>query len=173
MRAAERNYPNGRSGRLTRQSVDRMVTDERICRRSKTVRIEHVAVWTNDLERLRVFYERYLDARAGPQYRSSTRPGFVSYFLTFPGGGIRLELMSAPGLAAGPRAATVGYAHIALTVGSRADVDALTARMRADGVCVVSGAHQTGDGYYESVVEDPDGNAVEISASSCRPMSSG
>jgi lactoylglutathione lyase len=128
------------------------------------VRLEHVAVWTNDLDRLRAFYERYFGARAGVRYRSATRAGFASYFLTFPDGGGRLELMTAPGLAATAGAAAVGYAHIALTVGSRADVEALTARLRVEGVRVVSAPRQTGDGYFESVVEDPDGNAIEIIA---------
>lgn len=129
-----------------------------------TVRLEHVALWTRDLERLRGFYERYFAARAGAQYRSATRPGFVSYFLTFPGGGGRLELMTAPELSEPRRADAIGYAHVAVTVGSRADVERLTARMLADGVRVVSGPRRTGDGYFESVVEDPDGNAVEITA---------
>jgi lactoylglutathione lyase len=128
------------------------------------VRLEHVAIWTADLERLRAFYERYFEARAGEQYRSVTRPGFASYFLAFPDGGGRLELMTAPGLAATAGAAAIGYAHIALTVGSRADVEALTQRMRDDGVRVVSAPRETGDGYFESVVEDPDGNAIEITA---------
>jgi lactoylglutathione lyase len=128
------------------------------------VRLEHVAVWTHDLERLRSFYERYLAARSGAQYRSATRAGFASYFLTFPDGGSRLELMSAPGLAATAVAPAVGYAHIALSVGSRADVEALTERMRGDGVRIVSAPRQTGDGYFESVVEDPDGNLIEITA---------
>jgi lactoylglutathione lyase len=128
------------------------------------VRVEHVAVWTNDLERLRAFYERYFGARAGARYASTTRAGFVSYFLTFPNSGTRLELMSAPGLAATAGAPAVGYAHIALTVGSRAEVEALTQRMRLDGVRVVSPPRLTGDGYFESVVEDPDGNPIEISA---------
>jgi lactoylglutathione lyase len=127
-------------------------------------RVEHVAIWTGDLERLRAFYERYFAARAGASYRSATRAGFASYFLTFPDGGSRLELMSAPGLAATAVAPAVGYAHIALTVGSRADVETLTERMRLDGVRVVSPPRQTGDGYFESVVEDPDGNAIEIAA---------
>jgi lactoylglutathione lyase len=128
------------------------------------VRFEHVAIWTNDLERLRTFYERYFGAHAGGQYRSATRPGFASYFLTFPDGGGRVELMSGLGLAATAGAPAVGYAHIALAVGSRADVEALTERMQRDGVRVVSAARQTGDGYFESVVEDPDGNAVEVTA---------
>jgi lactoylglutathione lyase len=126
--------------------------------------LDHVAIWTADVERLRGFYEQYFEASAGAQYRSATRPGFVSYFLTFPDGATRLELMAAPGLAASAGAAAVGYAHIALTVGSRADVVTLTERLRGDGVRVVSAPRETGDGYFESVVEDPDGNLVEIAA---------
>jgi lactoylglutathione lyase len=128
------------------------------------VRIEHVAVWTNDLERLRAFYERYFGARAGTQYRSATRPGFTSYFLAFPGGDSRLELMAAPGLGRCSAVPAVGYAHVALRVGSRAEVEALTERMRVDGVRVLSAPRDTGDGYFESVVADPDGNAVELTA---------
>ncbi len=126
------------------------------------MRIEHIAVWTSDLERLRAFYERYFGARASAPYRSATRPGFTSYFLTFPDGDGRLELMAAPGLARAADSPAAGYAHVALSVGSRADVEALTERMRADGVCIVSAPRETGDGYFESVVQDPDGNAVEI-----------
>jgi lactoylglutathione lyase len=132
------------------------------------MRLEHVAVWTRDLERLRAFYERYFDARAGAPYRSATRAGFASYFLAFPAGGGRLELMSLPALGdapADPHAApAVGWAHLALSVGSRDAVAALTERMRADGVRVLSEPRQTGDGYFESVVADPDGNVVEITA---------
>ena len=128
------------------------------------MRIEHAALWTRDLERLRAFYERYFDAQAGARYASATRSGFVSYFLRFPSGGARLELMALPELqdaAAGP---AVGYAHLALAVGSCEAVDALTERLRADGVRVLAGPRRTGDGYYEAVVEDPDGNALEITA---------
>jgi lactoylglutathione lyase len=126
--------------------------------------IEHVAVWTTNLERLRAFYERYFGARAGGRYQSATRPGFASYFLTFPGSGSRLELMTLPALAKGGGPPATGWAHIALSVGSRSDVEAMTARMRGDGVRVLSEPRQTGDGYFESVVEDPDGNQVEITA---------
>jgi len=129
------------------------------------MRLEHVAVWTRDVERLRAFYERYFGAQAGARYRSATRPGFSSYFLTFPDGGGRLELMSSPEVVGSSGAAgRAGYAHLAVAVGSRAAVEALTARMAADGVRVLSPPRQTGDGYFESVVEDPDGNPVEITA---------
>ncbi len=130
------------------------------------MRIEHVALWTRDLERLRAFYERYFDARSGARYESATRAGFTSYFLTFPSGGARLEVMSLPELGdpSGADAPAVGWAHLALTVGSRAAVTLLTERMRVDGVRILSEPRLTGDGYFESVVADPDGNAIEITA---------
>jgi lactoylglutathione lyase len=127
------------------------------------MRIEHVALWTRDLERLRTFYETYFEARAGAKYVNA-RTGFESYFLTFEGGA-RLEIMRLPELApAGESGAPerVGYGHLALAVGSEALVDALTARIKADGHTLLSGPRRTGDGYYESVVLDPDGNRVEI-----------
>jgi len=128
------------------------------------MRIEHLAIWTRDLERLRSFYERYFGARATGRYMSANRAGFSSYFLSFPGGGSRLELMTLPTLTERLPQPTVGYAHIAVTVGSGADVEALTAKMREAGVRIVSEPRQTGDGYFESVIEDPDGNQVELTA---------
>lgn len=140
------------------------------------MRIEHVAVWTPSaarLERLRAFYETHFGARAGARYESAHRPGFVSCFLTLPASeageppSARIELMTAPGLAAAAGAdggEAAGYAHLALSVGSRAAVDALAARLAAGGVPVVSGPRLTGDGYYEAVVRDPDGNLIEITA---------
>lgn len=110
------------------------------------MRIEHVAVWTRDLERLRAFYERWFGATAGARYDSATHPGFSSYFLTFPGGGGRLELMRIPDLAPPASAPAVGYAHIAVALGSRHAVDALAARMAADGVRLASAPRTTGDG---------------------------
>jgi lactoylglutathione lyase len=88
----------------------------------------------------------------------------VSYFLTFPGGGPRIELMTMPGVAPASGAQALGYAHVAVAVGSQAEVESLTARMRMDGVRVVSAPRETGDGYFEAVVEDPDGNEVEIAS---------
>jgi lactoylglutathione lyase len=128
------------------------------------MRLEHVAVWTRDLERLRAFYERHFGAQAGARYASRTRAGFESYFLTFPDGGVRLELMRLPALSAAPDGPAVGYAHLAFALGSRAAVDALAARLVAAGVPVVSGPRETGDGYYEAVLVDPDGNHLEIMA---------
>ena len=134
-------------------------------------RIAHVALWTRDverLERLRAFYERHFGARSGAIYHSARQSGFASYFLDF-GDGARLELMTLPHDAPAdatptPASARLGYAHIALSLGSTEAVDATTARRAAAGVPVVSAPRRTGDGYYESVVADPDGNLVELTA---------
>jgi len=129
------------------------------------LRIEHLAVWSEDIERLRAFYETYFAARAGKKY-TNPNTGFQSYFLSF-ADGPRLEIMQAPDvLPAGPYANNriTGLAHFAVAVGSEAAVDALTARLAADGFTVAGTPRRTGDGYYESVILDPDQNRVEITA---------
>ncbi|MFT3829460.1 MAG: VOC family protein [Opitutaceae bacterium] len=129
------------------------------------MRLEHFALWTPRLETSRDFYVRHLGCTAGPLYSSRTR-SFRSYFLTFPGGG-RLELMEQPDLEPPTSAAVpdrTGYAHFALTLGSEEAVRAATERLRAAGVRVIGEPRRTGDGYYESVVLDPDGNRIELTA---------
>lgn len=129
------------------------------------MRIEHIAFWTPDLERCRQFYVEYFGATAGARYRNPTK-GFESVFLTFDSGA-RLEIMTttsfAP-VALEPGAQRMGLAHLALSVGSEQQVDALTRRLRLDGYPVLDGPRRTGDGYYESVVLDPDGNRIEITS---------
>jgi len=131
--------------------------------------IEHVAVWTNQLEVMREFYERYFDGRSSPLY-TNPRTGFHSYFVSF-GDGARLELMQMAGMGANPNTAVtqhLGYIHLAMSVGGEtanggeAAVDQLTERLRHDGYPILSNPRRTGDGYYESVILDPDGNRIEI-----------
>lgn len=126
--------------------------------------IEHVALWTADLERARHFYEAYFGATAGTRYHNPAKV-FTSYFLRF-ASGARLELMHRPDLwATAARAVPAfGYAHLAFATGSRAAVDSLMERLRAAGHPILGEPRLTGDGYYESVVADPDGNSVEITS---------
>lgn len=126
------------------------------------MKIEHVSLYTNDLARARAFYETYFGGAAGALYHNQ-KTGLQTYFLSF-ADGARLELMTRPGLEDAAEGLRVGWAHLAFSTGSRAQVDELTARLRADGYPVVSGPRVTGDGYYESCVLDPDGNTVEITA---------
>jgi lactoylglutathione lyase len=129
------------------------------------MRIEHVALWTDDLERLAGFYARYFGARIGERYSNEAK-GFRSRFLSFEGGA-RLELMQTTQLlpvALARGAQRMGLTHLAISVGSVARVDELTGVLRRDGYEVVDGPRRTGDGYYESVVLDPDGNRIELAA---------
>lgn len=124
-------------------------------------RVDHIGVWTADLERLRTFYVEWFGAVSGEKYSNQAK-GFESYFLSFQGGP-RIEIMTSTNLVAGGQKSPFpGYAHIALSVGSESDIDALTRKLRSEGVTVVDGPRRTGDGYYESVVLDPDGNRIEI-----------
>jgi lactoylglutathione lyase len=143
---------------LDRRAVGRQNT---FVTKGSMMRVEHVGVWAADLERLREFYAAYLGATAGAKYSNPVK-GFESYFLTLPGGGARLELMRTSGLAGATGDRRVGLAHVAIALGSEAAVDALTARLRTDGYEVVDGPRRTGDGYYESVVLDPEGNRLEL-----------
>jgi lactoylglutathione lyase len=139
-----------------RQGADR--------RRIEPMKIEHTALWVSDLERTRAFYETFFGAVAGLKYTNAAK-GFESYFLAFPSGGARLELMRRAGLPARPAGPEhTGWAHLAVSVGSAEAVDLLTERLRSGGYEVIDGPRRTGDGYYESVVLDPEGNRVEITA---------
>ena len=127
------------------------------------MRIEHIAIWTHNLERLRQFYETYLDGQANAKY-VNPRKQFESYFLTF-ADGARLELMQMPAVPLSKNDVEqqfTGYIHIAFSAGSREAVDALTERLRRDGYRILDGPRITGDGYYESTTLDPDGNRIEI-----------
>jgi lactoylglutathione lyase len=124
--------------------------------------IEHVALWAQDLESMMGFYTDVLGGTSGGIYENP-ETGFRSYFVSF-GDGARLELMSQVELAPGPTAACLGYAHIDFRLGSRAAVDAAVAELSRLGTTVESEPRLTGDGYYEAVVLDPEGNRVELSA---------
>ncbi len=128
-------------------------------------RIEHVALWTEDVERLTAFYCAYFGGRAGDRYVNPAK-GFESRFVSF-GGGARMEVMrttSMQPITQQPGAQRMGLTHLALSVGSEARVDELTRTLKSDGYAVLDGPRRTGDGYYESVVLDPDGNRVVITA---------
>jgi lactoylglutathione lyase len=129
------------------------------------MQIDHIAIWTNHLEQMKDFYEAYFQARAGSKYQNVTKQ-FESYFLSF-SSGAQIELMSQPGLSQIDNIAEqylAGYTHVCFACGSEKSVDELTERIRKDGFRVLGDPRRTGDGYYESVVLDPDGNRVELAA---------
>lgn len=125
------------------------------------MKIEHIALYVNDLEGAKEFFQTYFDAQANDGYHNS-KTDFRSYFLTF-GDSSRLEIMTKPDLTdSGDLLNRFGYAHLAFSSGSKEAVDALTAKLNDAGYPVISGLRTTGDGYYESCVLGFEGNVIEI-----------
>lgn len=126
------------------------------------MRIEHIALWTKDIEKSREFYCTHFGGTSNEIY-TNTKNQFNSYFITFESG-CRLEIMDIVGLEDPKPNKTVGLAHMAFSVGSKENVDTLTERLRSLGYTIQGEPRTTGDGYYESIVLDPDGNFVEITS---------
>jgi lactoylglutathione lyase len=125
--------------------------------------IKHIAIWARDINKSRIFYETYFQAKAGKRYVNPAKQ-FESYFLSFSSGAL-IELMQKPDISQSPGDGDtqfIGYSHLAISVGSKEQVDSLTVRLKKDGSRIISEPRQTGDDYYESCVLDPDGNRVEI-----------
>lgn len=125
------------------------------------MKIEHIAMYVNDLEKARDFFVTFLGGRADAGYHNRTTD-FRSYFIRFEDGA-RLEIMNKPGMTDPEKhLSRTGYAHVAFSAGSKARVDELTKELQAAGYEVVSGPRTTGDGYYESCVTVIEGNQIEI-----------
>ncbi len=134
-------------------------------RKPLPVMIEHMGIWTRQLEKMKDYYERYFCGKPNHRYTAVRPSGAVyqAYFLSF-GGAARLEIMQQDGVPDGGSQPQTGMAHIAFGLPGREGVDELLARITADGYACLSPARHTGDGYYEAVVADPDGNRVELVA---------
>ena len=125
------------------------------------MKIEHVAMYVNDLEKARDFFIKYLGGVSNDGYHN-TKTGFKSYFISFDDGS-RLELMNKPEMTDDEKVlARTGYIHIAFSLGSKDAVDELTERLKFNGYEVVSGPRTTGDGYYESCIIGIEGNQIEL-----------
>ncbi|MBP6126330.1 MAG: VOC family protein [Leptotrichiaceae bacterium] len=126
------------------------------------MKINHIALYTKNLEKSKEFYEKYFEAIPNKKYYNE-KTGLQTYFLSFPGNEIRLEIMTRPELTGREdKVMNAGFIHIAFSVGSKEKVDILTKKIIKDGFECLSGPRTTGDGYYESVIVDLDGNLVEI-----------
>jgi lactoylglutathione lyase len=128
--------------------------------------LEHVAIWTSQLEKMKDFYVKYFGAVPNEKYVSDKefKAHFESYFLSFDSTA-RLELMQMSIIPQGDNAngfESSGLTHIAISAKERSEVDEAAAKLKNDGITLMLEPHQTGDGYYEACVLDPDGNRVEI-----------
>jgi len=127
------------------------------------MKIEHLAIWVKDIESMKTFYEKYFHGKANDRYHNPTKQ-FYSYFITFEEGS-RLELMNKvniPDDESSIEKERMGIIHFAMSVGSKEKVDQLTEQLRTDGFRIIGEPRTTGDGYYESVVLDPENNRIEI-----------
>lgn len=127
------------------------------------MKIEHIAVWVKDLEKSRAFYEKYFGAVSNEKYHNPVK-NFQSYFLSFENG-CRLEIMTRPDIKESENAyesQRYGIIHLAFSVDNKQKVDELTEILRKDGYTVAGEPRTTGDGYYESVILDPEDNIIEI-----------
>lgn len=125
------------------------------------MKIEHIAMYVQDLEKAKKFFVKYFAAKSNAMYHNPNTD-FKSYFLSFDDGA-RLEIMQKPGVEAQTESQMrTGFIHMAISVGSKEQVDKLTETLKQDGYTVTSGPRTTGDGYYESCVVAVEGNLIEI-----------
>ena len=125
------------------------------------MKIDHVALYVKDIEKAKDFFVRYFKGKSGNLYHNK-KTDFQSYFISFENGS-RLEIMTRPEIVDSKNAEfPSGFAHIAISVGSKEKVDELTEELAADGYKIISRPRTTGDGYYESCALDFEGNRIEI-----------
>ena len=125
------------------------------------MKIEHIAMYVQDLEKTRDFFVKYFAAKSNAMYHNPNTD-FKSYFLSFDDGA-RLEIMQKPGVEVQTEnQMRTGFIHVAISVGSKEQVDKLTETLKQDGYTVTSGPRTTGDGYYESCVLCIEDNQIEI-----------
>lgn len=126
------------------------------------MKIEHIAIWTLDLEKMKRFYLNFFDLKSNEKYYNPLKK-FSSYFLSFENGA-RIELMHRPDISEfiEKKDSKLGLTHFAISVGSKEKVNLITELVRKNGFNIIGEPRTTGDGYYESIISDPEGNLIEI-----------
>jgi putative acetyltransferase len=125
--------------------------------------ITHIAIWTRDLEAMKAFYTRYFNGISNEKYINPIKK-FESYFIRFDDGA-QLELMRKQSVDKPTDSEErLGLTHFAFKLSSKEEVVALTERLRSDGFLIVGEPRTTGDGFFESVVLDVEGNRIELVA---------
>jgi lactoylglutathione lyase len=126
------------------------------------MRINHIAINCFDVTKVTDFFLLYFDTSIGGEY-DNPKTGLHSCMLFFTEGSTKLELMSWPDISVlSYQSRRQGFTHFSVSVGNRAKVDALTARLKNDGYELKSGPRVTGDGYYESCILGPENIEIEI-----------
>jgi lactoylglutathione lyase len=124
--------------------------------------IDHVAIWTPQLEKLKNFYVKYFNGRANEKYLNKEN-NFESYFVSFDSG-TRLELMQKPGIPPNLNDTVgkqhQGIIHFSFGLENMNLVDEKLNELKKDGFKILRGPRKTGDGYYEFETLDPDNNRI-------------
>lgn len=125
------------------------------------MKISHIAMWVKDIENIKNFYIKYFNCKCNDKYINNKK-GFESYFLSFENDS-KLEIMNIKDInELNKENNFYGFAHIAISLGSKDKVDSLTKTLENDGYIIASNPRTTGDGYYESVILDPENNRIEL-----------
>jgi lactoylglutathione lyase len=128
--------------------------------------IDHVAIWTGQLEKLKEYYLKYFNGQANVKYLNKERH-FESYFISF-NSGTRLELMQMPGIPQNLNDPIekqyLGIIHLSFKMETIERVNEKYQELKNDGFRILRGPRKTGDGYWEFETLDPDNNRIEVSA---------
>lgn len=126
--------------------------------------LDHVAIWTRNLEQLKDFYVKFFGGIANTKYHNPGT-GFESYFITF-GKCSRIELMQLPGIPGNLNDPVgkqyLGIIHLAFGVSSMEEVISKSEELKSAGYRILRGPRKTGDGYFEFETLDPDSNRIEV-----------
>ncbi|PQA54393.1 VOC family protein [Siphonobacter curvatus] len=129
------------------------------------MKLEHVAIWTRNLEAMRAFYETFFRGESNAKYYNTTT-GLESYFLRFESGA-RLELLHKSDIPENRNDTLqqqhLGLIHLAFEVESREAVESKARELAQAGFPILRGPRVTGDGYYEFESHDPEQNRLEVS----------
>jgi lactoylglutathione lyase len=128
--------------------------------------VDHIAIWTNQLEKMKDYYVRYFSGRANRKYQNNENQ-YESYFVSFDSGS-RIELMQKPGIPENLNDTVekqyLGLIHLAFGVENMDLVNQKLKELAGDGYKILKGPRKTGDGYWEFETLDPDNNRIEVSA---------
>jgi lactoylglutathione lyase len=126
--------------------------------------LEHVAIWSKDIEKLKAYYCRHFGAVSNELYHNVSK-NFKSYFLSFETGA-RVEIMQKPEIPVNLNDTVVaqhlGIIHLAFGVPTMQEVNDKAMELQNEGFTILSGPRKTGDGYYEFETLDPDNNRLEV-----------
>lgn len=126
--------------------------------------LDHIAIWTPDIEVLRDYYTEYFNGRSNEKYVNH-ETGFASYFITFESGS-RLEIMQRPGIPENLNDRElkqhIGIIHLAFGVPDMESVIKKSEELQKAGFRILRGPRTTGDGYFEFETLDPDNNRIEV-----------